>query len=74
MLAEGGLNPLDGDHRLIGFSNELRSRPVGRLNNCKPPTCMGCSRDSVNKNIESVGDISLIALHLSGTDVTHLVR
>src|SRR5947209_11836859 len=42
-------------------SSAVRSRsgsaPSGSSKTCREPTCIGCSRDSPMRNIESVGDI-----------------
>src|SRR3984957_10506236 len=35
--------------------------PSGGSNSCRPPTCIGCSRDSIDKNTESSGLISSMA-------------
>src|SRR3954467_3325992 len=47
-------------------SSAVRSRsvsaPSGSSNTCKEPTCIGCSRDSPMRNIESVGDIKAMRL------------
>src|SRR3954447_10061757 len=47
-------------------SSAVRSRsvsaPSGSSNTCKEPTCIGCSRDSPMRNMESVGDIKAMRL------------
>jgi len=62
MVRGGGLRKV-GWNSVVGHQAfvELAGRTPGTgsfrggLNNDKLPTCMGCSRDSVNRNIESVG-------------------
>ena len=44
--------------------DELWPAPDGGSNNRRPPTCIGCSRDSPMKKIASVGDINCIASFL----------
>src|SRR3954471_12981357 len=34
--------------------------PSGGWKSCRPATCIGCSRDSPMRNMESVGEISFI--------------
>ncbi len=40
------------------LSNSPRTSAVtpGGVNSARPPTCIGCSRDSPNSNSESVGE------------------
>ena len=63
-----------GCFRKVGWNSSLATRasvnsrtnsgpaPSGGSNNDKPPTCMGCSRDSASRNTASVGAISSIRL------------
>src|SRR6185312_12481219 len=44
----------------VKFRTNSGPAPSGGLNNDKPPTCRGCSRDSASRYSESVGTISSI--------------
>src|SRR6185312_4859414 len=48
---------------IVSYTSRTNSGPAssGGTNSCKPPTCMGCSRDSPSRNMLSVGEISSIA-------------
>ena len=47
---------------MVSYMSRTKSgpEPSGGSNSCRPATCMGCSRDSPIRNIESVGEISFM--------------
>ena len=46
--------------RNVSMSSVTKSGPAssGSSNSWRPPTCIGCSRDSASRNIESVGGMN----------------
>lgn len=58
---------------IVSYMSLMKSGPdpSGGSNSCNPATCIGCSRDSPMRNIESVGEISFMGVTVPTQLVIH---